>query len=89
MPPARRFSSASSLDDTYVLRDRPVATQDVELCCADVHPQGCAEMLHARDSSDLVEIAREHGKLAHGFTPAWYSEQRLAAIAAVVTQCDG
>jgi hypothetical protein len=41
-------------------------------------------MLYARHSSDLVEIAREHGMRAHGFTPAWYSEQRLASMAAVV-----
>ena len=46
-------------------------------------------MLYARDSGDLVEIAREHGARAHGFTGAWYSEQRLAAMAAVVAQSGG
>jgi hypothetical protein len=71
------------------LDDLAVATQGVELCCADVHPQGCAEMLRARRSSDLVEIAREHGSQVHGFTPAWYSPQRLAIIAAVAVRSDG
>jgi hypothetical protein len=41
-------------------------------------------MLHARNSRDLVEVAREHGARAHGFTGAWYSERRLASMAAVV-----
>ena len=67
----------------------PSRRRGFELCCADVHPHGCAEMLHARDSSDLVEVAREHGARAHGFTGAWYSEQRLAAMAAVVAQSGG
>ena len=89
MPPARRFSSASSSYDADASRGGPVATRGVVLCCADLHPHGCAEMLYARDSGDLVEIAREHGALAHGFTGAWYSEQRLAAMAAVVAQSGG
>ena len=89
MPPARRFSSASSSYDADASRDLLVATQSFELCCADVHPQGCAEMLQARRLSDLVEIAREHGARVHGFTPVWYSEQRLASMAAVVAGGDG
>lgn len=63
--------------------------QSFELCCADVHPQGCAEMLQAPDSGELVEIAREHGARVHGFTPAWYSPQRLASMAAVVAASGG
>jgi len=86
MAPAGRFSSASSLPDADASRDLAVATQDFELACADVHPQGCAAILHARDSGDLVEIAREHGSRVHGFTPAWYSPQRLAIIAAVAVR---
>jgi hypothetical protein len=46
-------------------------------------------MLHARHSSELVEIAREHGARAHGFTPAWYSQRRLASMAAVAAGSDG
>jgi hypothetical protein len=45
-------------------------------------------MLQARHSSELVEVAREHGTRAHGFTPAWYSQRRLAAMAAVVARSD-
>ena len=89
MPPAHRFSSASSPDNADASRDLLVATQSFELCCADVHRQGCAEMLQARRPSDLVEIAREHGARVHGFTPVWYSQARLAAMAAVVARSDG
>jgi hypothetical protein len=43
-------------------------------------------MLQARRLGDMVEIAREHGARVHGFTPAWYSQPRLAAMAAVVAR---
>jgi hypothetical protein len=46
-------------------------------------------MLYARHSSELVEVAREHGARAHGFTPVWYSQQRLASMAAVAARSDG
>jgi hypothetical protein len=46
-------------------------------------------MLEARRLSDLVEIAREHGARVHGFTPVWYSQHRLASMAAVVARSDG
>ena len=55
-----------------------------ELCCADVYPLGCNELLHAGRAGELFRIACEHGARVHGFTPAWYSPQRLAVIAAVV-----
>jgi hypothetical protein len=89
MPPARRFSAATTLDDAYALRDLPVDDASFELCCADVHPYGCTERLQARRLSDLVEIAREHGASAHGFTPVWYSQQRLASMAALAARSDG
>jgi hypothetical protein len=41
-------------------------------------------MLRARRPDDVVVLAREHGALVHGFTPVWYSKQRLATIAAAV-----
>jgi len=68
------------------MRDGSGATQSFELCCADVHPQGCDEILYARNASDLVEIACEHGARAHGFTPAWYREPQLASMAAVAAR---
>ena len=71
------------------MRAGAVATQSFELCCYDMHPHGCAEILHATHPGDMVEIAREHGARAHGFTPAWYSEQRLASMAAVVARSGG
>lgn len=59
--------------------------QAFELRCCDVHPLQCDVRLSAPDPLELCRLAREHGGLAHGFTPAWYSAERIAAIAAAVT----
>lgn len=63
---------------------RPEPT--LQLRCAHVHPVDCAESWLAASSADLVTAACRHGALAHGFTPVWYSPQRLALIAAAVQQ---
>jgi hypothetical protein len=70
------------------MRYLPVATQTFELFCAYMHPHWCAEMLHRRDCSDSVEIAREHDARVRGFTPACCGAQRRAGIAAGVTRSD-
>jgi Protein of unknown function (DUF1059) len=54
------------------------------LRCADVHSAGCNRELRARRPEDVVELAREHGAVVHGFTAVWYSKQRLATIAAAI-----
>jgi hypothetical protein len=46
-------------------------------------------VLRAPRPGDVVALACEHGKLVHGYTVVWYSAQRLAAIAAAVTQPQG
>jgi hypothetical protein len=51
-----------------------------ELRCAELHPVRCDARLSAPDLEGLVSLAREHGAFAHGFTPAWYSRGRLAAV---------
>jgi hypothetical protein len=97
--PTRSVSSVLSPDDAAALNtDRhaamPAPTEPVrrpwrptfELRCADVHPLGCEESLRARSAHDLVALACEHGGLAHGFTPVWYSAERLASIAAAITR---
>ena len=58
-----------------------------ELRCAELHPVRCDARLSAPDLEGLVIRVREHGASAHGFTPAWYSRGRLAAMAELVTQC--
>ena len=58
----------------------------VELACDRVHPVSCSEVLHASSLAGLVAIAMEHGASAHGFTPAWYTQDRQHAMAAAVTQ---
>ena len=59
-------------------------TGDFQLRCADVHPTACDQTLRAQRPDHVVELAREHGALVHGFTPVWYSTQRLAIIAAAI-----
>ena len=58
----------------------------VELPCDRVHPVSCSEVLHASSPAGVVAIAMEHGAGAHGFTPAWYTQDRRRAMAAAVTQ---
>ena len=60
-----------------------------ELRCAELHPVRCDVRLSAPDLEGLVILVREHGASAHGFTPAWYSSGRLAAMTEVVTRCCG
>jgi hypothetical protein len=66
-------------------RLRRLRPQVFELVCADAHPLGCVEVIRSQDRDTLVVLAREHGERAHGFTAAWYSAERLAAIANAVT----
>jgi hypothetical protein len=56
------------------------------LWCAEVHPVRCEVRLRAASLESLVILACEHGAIAHGFTPCWYSSQRLASMAEIVTQ---
>jgi hypothetical protein len=57
-----------------------------ELRCAEVHPVRCEVRLRAASLESLMILACEHGALAHGFTPCWYSSQRLASMAEIVAQ---
>jgi hypothetical protein len=101
MPPAGRLSAALSPDAAGLRSEsrfarpapaepgRPLARAPVpqafELRCADVHRAGCEAAFRARRVSDVVALACEHGALVHGYTPAWYSSERLAIIASAVT----
>ena len=65
---------------------REATLEQFRLRCADVHPVGCDVELVSSSRDDVVSRACSHGASAHGFTPAWYSTRRLAAIAADVAQ---
>ena len=69
-----RFAAPESMQDQFRLR------------CADAHPVGCDVELVSSSRDDVVSRVCSHGASAHGFTPAWYSSGRLAAIAARVAQ---
>lgn len=57
----------------------------LRLRCADVLPVGCDVSWQSSGSDELVVRARAHGERAHGFTPAWYTKERLSAMARAVT----
>lgn len=63
----------------------PVALQAPEVRCADVHPVRCNETLRASSVKELTDHVRAHGAGVHGFTPVWYSRERIAAIAEACT----
>jgi hypothetical protein len=56
------------------------------LRCADAHPVNCDEEWQSSSPGELVASARAHGARAHGFTPVWYSPQRIAAMTAAVAE---
>jgi predicted small metal-binding protein len=60
-----------------------------ELRCAGVHAVRCGVALRGSSRKEVVELARAHGASAHGFTPAWYSSRRVAAMTAAVTAAGG
>ena len=60
-----------------------------ELSCAGVHSVRCGVALRGASREEVVELARAHGASAHGYTPAWYSSGRLAAMMAAVTSTGG
>ena len=51
-----------------------------EVRCADVHPVRCNVELRASGNEALTDRIRAHGARAHGFTPVWYSQERIAVI---------
>jgi predicted small metal-binding protein len=63
----------------------PRALQTREVCCADVHPVRCNAALRASSNEALTDRVRAHGSSVHGFTPVWYSRERLAAITEACT----
>ena len=58
----------------------PELPQTREVQCADIHPVRCNVALRASSNDALSDRVRAHGSSAHGFTPAWYSRERIARI---------
>jgi hypothetical protein len=55
-----------------------------ELMCNFLHPQQCDALLLGGSVAQVVEAAMAHGAVAHGYTPVWYSHDRVAAMSAAV-----
>jgi hypothetical protein len=70
-------AAVGTLPDQYSRRFR--------LRCADVLDVVCDASWCSSDPMVLVTLAHDHGELVHGFTPSWYSPQRLALMRAAVT----
>ncbi len=62
-----------------------VSPQRFELRCAEVHPVRCDVTWASANPMELVSAARDHGAAAHGFTPAWYTAARVAAMSGAVS----
>jgi predicted small metal-binding protein len=58
----------------------PQALQRYAVTCGDVHPVRCNVMLRASNGGTLTDRVRAHGASAHGFTPVWYTRERIIAI---------
>ncbi len=76
---------ASALPTAPFTNARPSPGPMFVLRCCDVLPLGCDASWRASSPGDLIHSARQHGASAHGFTPAWYDSDRLAAMAQAVT----
>jgi predicted small metal-binding protein len=63
----------------------PGGLQTREVRCADVHPVRCNVALRASSNEALSDRVRAHGARVHGFTPVWYSRERIAAITEACT----
>jgi hypothetical protein len=61
----------------------PEVPRTREVRCADVHPVQCKVALRASSYEALTDRVRAHGAIAHGFTPVWYSRERISRIAAI------
>ena len=66
----------------------PAVAGPFEVSCAALHPIRCDVRLHAASVDGLLDRAREHGMFDHGFTPAWYSSERLATMGDVIARED-
>jgi hypothetical protein len=58
----------------------------LEMRCEELHPIRCAQLLQANSPAEMVNVAREHGALIHGFTPVWYDQERLTSMSTTVAR---
>ena len=57
----------------------------LQVRCADVHPIRCPVEVFGDTFDELTARASQHGAIAHGFTPSWYTARRIAAMTASAT----
>ncbi len=89
--PRRQFATGVLAGRRRVVARRPAALAGTSAADARVRGPlrgrafaGCEQVLGGPRCDVVVELAREHGTLRHGFTSVWYSPQRLATIAGAV-----
>lgn len=76
-PSAADSSSSPPVDAT----PRPEVPKGYGLRCAQVFSPRCDVQLRSASVESVLILAREHGASAHGYTPAWFSAERLASMA--------
>ena len=89
-PPAARLSRAERAPPARrdgVPASAPLLDPDsnFQLRCADVLPVRCDVSWRSASRDDLVPLACAHGASVHGFTPVWYSRERIDVMKAAVT----
>ncbi len=58
----------------------------LEMRCEELNSIRCAQLLQANSPAEMVNVAREHGALIHGFTPVWYDQDRLTCMRTAVAR---
>ena len=64
----------------------PLPPRRFQLRCANMHLVRCEHAASASRLQDSIASMRAHGATVHGFTPVWYSQERLAAMARAVRE---
>ncbi|MEA2469107.1 MAG: hypothetical protein QOE38_105 [Thermoleophilaceae bacterium] len=81
----RNLSTSSPVRQAVAPPVRAPFPRRFEVQCVDVHPVRCSVTFRSSSYEESVALARAHGASVHGFTPEWYSAERLASMAREVT----
>ena len=68
--------------------DRAATPADSSSCllrCSDVLAVTCDVSWCSGNPQELLRLACAHGASVHGFTPAWYTRERIASMRRAVT----
>ena len=84
-PPDADLAPSAGQDGVPASAPSQASDPGLELQCADVLPVRCEVSWRSTSRDGLVTLACAHGQSVHGFTPAWYSRERIDIMTAAVT----